>query len=86
MLKPVRRILLSVHGFAGLLKTLTFLQNFSSSGIYFLSLSSFTKEKSVISCFFERFLIRLYDLVCPPDIRGKGKYGVSINIFIDFAL
>ncbi|PJA42800.1 hypothetical protein CO176_01495, partial [Candidatus Woesebacteria bacterium CG_4_9_14_3_um_filter_39_10] len=64
------------------LNTATFLQYSRSLRIFSFSFSSLIKEKSVISCFLERFLIKLKDLVCPPDINGYGKYGVSINIFI----
>src|SRR3990172_9943792 len=70
-----RKIFLMVQGFLGLVKTLTFLQYFRSSGINFLSLSSLIKEKSVISCFLARYFMILYHLVCPPLIVIVGRYG-----------
>jgi hypothetical protein len=36
----------------------------------------------VISCFLLKSLMRLYERICPPEESGKGRYGVSISIFI----
>ena len=69
------------HAFR-LLNTITFWQKLFSFSKCLFSDSSLMKAARVMSCLDDKFLRRLYVLICPPETSGYGKYGVIINIFI----